>query len=268
MVLCTYPTDLRVGKKEMNEESTIERQSLQSSRQPDQTQTPSEIEPPNAGSLTDHQIIALTLAFLAAQKPTDITPVDVLVVVYLIQRRAFDHPINDSQYTMSQRLGCEPKTISRSLERLASPQINWITRSKRQGRSDGLALIHDNLPLADSERLRITQDAKMLAGRYQMALQKAGRRRFPKGWLGQQCVSAQRILNHCAGDLTLSRHMVGHAISTPMHKVAARQSLYHLLRRWKSVEVSYSTYLQKQRAKQDAGDATYEVHVPTKGEVN
>jgi hypothetical protein len=253
---CTYPTDLRVGKRNLNEESTVERQPLQSSRQPNQTLIPPEIEPPSAGSLTDHQIIALTLAFLAAQKPTDITPVDVLVVVYLIQRRAFDHPISDSQYTISQRLGCDLRTIGRSLERLASPQVNWIARSKRQGRSDGLALIHANLPLAESERLRVTQDAKMLAGRYQMALQKAGRKRFPKGWLGQQCVSAQRILNYCAGDLTIARRMVGYAISTPMYKVAARQSLYHLLRRWKSIEASYATYLVKQQTKEDAAKSS------------
>jgi hypothetical protein len=205
------------------------------------TQNTSEIEPSSKGSLlNDHQVNALALAFLEAEKPKGITPPDVLLVTKLIHRRAFDHPINDSQHTLAKSMGCDIRTVARSLERLTSPSINWVARSKRQGYSDGLTLLHDNLPLAEKDKLQITAAAKKLAGKYHEALTKRGHKKRPKGWLSQQFVSAQRILNDCGGDFRLACAIISHALGTPAHKVSSRKSLYHICVRWKHIGATFA----------------------------
>jgi hypothetical protein len=200
-----------------------------------------ELEPQleKSGSpLSDHHILKLSLGFLSAEKPKGADPVDVLIVLYLINRRAIDHPIYDSQNTLAEHFGCDLRTISRSLKRLAARK--WITRSKWQGHSDGIAVLHDNLPCAEAKKLRITQDAKQLAGGYHRALQGMGRKRFPKGWLKQQLVSAQKVLDLCDGDLALAGSVLIYALSTATHRVQSKKSMYHLHRRWNKIMGTYT----------------------------
>jgi hypothetical protein len=203
-------------------------------------QTTTEIEPSTGSLLDDHKVNNLALAFMRADMPDGITTHDKLLVGYLIQRRAFDHPVNDSQLTLSKILKCSLNTVARSLERLASPGIGWITKAKRQGHSDGIALVHENLPLAENDRLQITEAAKKLAGKYQQALIKLGRKKYPKGWLSLQVVSAQRILNDCDGEFRLACSILSHALRSPAHRLSSRKSLYHICVRWKHIGATYA----------------------------
>ena len=97
------------------------------------------------------------------------------------------------------------------------------------------------LPCATPEKDVITSEAKDLAFRYQSALQKIGfRKRFPKGWLGQQTLSAQRMLNRCGGDVDRARALIGFALGNPKFTKRARYSLYHLLGQWTDMERAYN----------------------------
>lgn len=95
-------------------------------------QTTTEIEPSTGSLLNDHKVNNLALAFMRADMPDGITTHDKLLVVYLIQRRAFDHPVNDSQLTLSKILKCSLNTVARSLERLASPyRLDYKSQTSR-----------------------------------------------------------------------------------------------------------------------------------------
>ena len=193
--------------------------------------------------------------FLSSAKPTSITPVDILLVAHLISRKAEDHPIYDSQQTLARMCNVNWRTIQRSLERLASKEIDWISSPQRRGKTNALSLKYMNIPAEDTLRLKLTADAKQVAFRYQQAMKKFGRMKFPAQWLAQQFVSAQRILNACNGDMELAAQIVNHAINHQKYGQRSRQSLYHLYGLWPKVLTSYTEKLQareRQRAQQAA----------------
>lgn len=203
--------------------------------------------------LDDSHTLASIRSFLSAEKPPGIGPVDVLHIVHLLTRKAEDHEVFDSQQTLARAFSADVKTIVRSQKRLASPGVSWLSRPQRRGKTNALTLLHENLPLGEAQ-VPVTPEARELAGRYQIALSKHfGRKKFPKGWLPQQFVSAQRILNRCDGDLAKARKIVGHALSTKAHAGRAKHSLYHLHGRWNKI---MQTYAAKAMGKDQADQPT------------
>jgi hypothetical protein len=193
--------------------------------------------------------------FLASEKPTCITPVDILQMIHFISRKAEDHDIFDSQQTLARMFSADARTIQRSQERLASPEIDWIARPHRRGKTNAIAIKYENVPAEEILRLKITDEAKQISLRYQQALKRL-RKKFPAHWLPQQFPSAQRILNECDGDVELAARLIGHALSHPAHAAKSRQSLYHLYGRWKRILETYSAQLQAQEQARQQTEVT------------
>lgn len=192
--------------------------------------------------LNDQTTIAvLERLMFSEDKNAPLLPVDIAVLTYLILRRCGDHPIFDSFLTIAKRTCSDRQTVARSLERLE--RLKWVSVAGRGvGRTKAISVNVDTLPAAQPVREQLTPEAKQLAGRYMLALQKRGKQRFPKGWGQRQIPSAQRILTECGGDLGLARTMVGYALRDSRFSTRASQSLYALLAIWPKVSEAYAVY--------------------------
>lgn len=184
-------------------------------------------------------IDVLQRLFFTENKPSSLTPLDIAILAYLILRRTTDHSIHDSHLTIAERVCSDRRTVSRSLRRLE--KAGWVSVGGRgAGRSKAISINIEKLPAAQPIRAAVTIEAKQLASRYHIALQKrVGVRKFPKNWLTRQAPSAQRILTHCEGNLPLACEVIGHALSNPKFKLRASKSLYHVLVIWPSIMRSY-----------------------------
>jgi hypothetical protein len=189
------------------------------------------------GVLTDTHTVAAIRALLAAEKPESCTPLELLHVVHLLVAKE-DHPNHASQVTLSNRLCADVRTIQRCQNTLE--KRGWIAKRERRGRSNAMTLLYENLPTAEFHRTIISDAARNLAGQYQGILrQRRIRQRFPKGWLGQQHLSAQKVINECGGDSELAFKVIDHALRHPKHRKRAAESLYNLRTRWKQVKESF-----------------------------
>lgn len=176
--------------------------------------------------------------FLASEKPANMTSTDVNQIVHLLSRKAQDHPIYDSQQTLSKVCACDVKTIVRSQKRLQ--KLGWLSRPQRRGRTCALSLNYENIPSEKAVQKLISQDAKALVSRYVDELRtKFIRKKFPKHWLGQQRVSAQWLLDRCSGNLELAEKIVKFAVSHPRLQNKAKKGLYELKGQWNRVRLVY-----------------------------
>jgi hypothetical protein len=190
-------------------------------------------------SLIDDRTTVATLRnFLATTPPPGIGPVDLLHVVQLMLRKAEDHSVFDSQQTLAQHFGVDAKTIVRSQKRLE--KIGWLSRPRRKGRTNALSLNFTNIPAEEPLRLKLTPFAGHLAVRYQAGLRRMGRQRFPKHWLTQQLPSAQRILDHCGGDVDHAAQIISHALNTPPHRAKSQKGMYTILGRWAKIMKTFA----------------------------
>jgi len=167
-------------------------------------------------------------------KPSEISPLDICVVSYLILRKAFDHEIYDSQSTLAMRLGTDYKAVKRSLARLDT--LGWITyRGEGIGKPKGISLNLEKLPAAQPIREKITPDATQLVNFYielkrAIATKQIKILRLPRNWHQRQLPSAQRLLT-IYGDYDTASKVV-HALcyhEDPGIQVKSRSSLHNLL---------------------------------------
>jgi hypothetical protein len=196
--------------------------------------------------LNNSTTLATIRNFLASEKPANITPLDILQMIHFMSCKAEDHDTFYSQQTLARMFNTDPRSVSRSQQRLASPEIDWIARPQRRGKTNAVSIKYQNVPAEGILRLKITPDAHKLALRYQTGLRKCGRKKFPAQWLSQQFPSAQRILNECGGDIEFAARMIGHALSDPQHWKRARLGLYHVYGRWRKIQGTYEAWQQRQ----------------------
>jgi len=193
------------------------------------------------GLLTDKLTLETIRNYFADEnKPSGLGPVDHLLMVYLMSRKAEDGGITDSQQTLARRFGCSVRTVSRSLELLQ--QSKYASRIRRKGRTAELILNVENIPAEAPLRLRLTEEATHLAAWYKIELKKKHRKKFPKRFTEQNTATAQRILNDCGGDVDLAKRILEFALGPCMYQRAARNSLYKLFERWPKVKNSYRAY--------------------------
>jgi hypothetical protein len=197
--------------------------------------------------LNDSTTITTIRNFLASEKPASITPLDILQMVHLMTCKAEDHDTFYSQQTLARMFNTDPRSVARSQQRLADTEIDWIARPKRRGKTNAVSIKYQNVPGEEIVRLKITPEASQISLRYQIALRKNGRQKFPAQWLKQQFPSAQRIINDCGGDVELAARMIGHALSDLRHHKRAMQGLYHIYGRWRKIELSYKASQQQRR---------------------
>jgi hypothetical protein len=202
--------------------------------------------------LNNSTTLATIRNFLASDKPASITPLDVLQMVHFMACKAEDHDTFYSQQTLARMFNTDPRSIARSQKRLASPEIDWIARPQRRGKTNAISIKYQNVPAEEILRLKITREAEQITDRYRKALRKHGRKKFPAQWLRQQFPSAQRIINDCGGDVELAARMIGHALSDPRHRKRAMQGLYHVYGRWRKIEESYEAGQQLRQAESTA----------------
>jgi hypothetical protein len=224
-------------------------------------ETPNPIVDKPQTVFSDSETVAILRDFLAADKPADATPLDILQTVYLLVRKAGDHDIYDSQQTLASRLGVDLTTVNRSQKRLASP-LDWIARHQRRGRSSTLSVNVDKLPRHKKEPLVISQDARALAAFYRGLLeQKTGKTRWHKHWYTQQLPSAQNIINRCEGKprrvsaLELAKFCLEVAFDDPVLNHRAGKSLYELFRIWDKVFAAFDKMVEQGRAHKEAARA-------------
>ena len=96
----------------------------------------------NHGSpLSDTATLELIRGFLRAPKPEAAAPIDICLTIHLLNRKAVDHEIADSQLTLAQCFATDVTTVGRSLKRLQ--KLGWGTALKRRGRTSLLAVNHE-----------------------------------------------------------------------------------------------------------------------------
>jgi hypothetical protein len=197
--------------------------------------------------LSDDTSLATIRNFLASEKPASITPLDILQMIHFMTCKAEDHDTFYSQQTLARMLNVDTRSVARSQQRLASPEIDWIARPQRRGRTNAVSIKYQNVPAEEILRLKITPEAQQIALRYQTALRKCGRKKFPAQWLRQQFPSAQRIINDCSGDVELAARMIGHALNHPAHRRRAKEGLYHIYGRWRKIQETYTAWQQQRQ---------------------
>lgn len=212
--------------------------------------------------LSDSHTVNAIRKFLASEKPTHLQPVDLLFIIHLMVQKAEDHPIFDSHQTLAKRFNVAPKTVKKAQDRLKADEVGWISCPQRRGMTNALSLNYERIPGDDILPTKVTNEAKTLAHRYKTALIKwRVRRKFPKAWLGQQFLSAQRILDAVSGDMEIATALVSHALNHPNHRKAAAKSLYNLFGRWDKILTTYSDVLQAQHEERvQAREAQWAAH--------
>jgi hypothetical protein len=196
------------------------------------------LEGPSQSLNTDNLTVKTLRDFLSDEsKPTELQPVDLLYLAYLMLRKAEDHGITDSKLTLSQRFNCSPRTIVSSRKRLA--KIGYISVERRKGRTSAISINTANVPAEAALRSKLTPEAKSIALHYQNLLRRLGKKKFPKHFLNNQVPSAQRILDNCEGNETLATSVIDYAVRSPVCKNFARKSLYELFSRWEKVKSSF-----------------------------
>ena len=134
-----------------------------------------------------HIVARLQNLYFSENKPTELIPLDILLLTYLILRQTEDHFINDSQLTLANRLGCERKAVAKSIKRLSDlgwivskASWQWSEKTKRKTRSIGktvaLSVNLDKLPQAKdkTKHSRPSPEAVMLANKHTALLIKLG----------------------------------------------------------------------------------------------
>jgi hypothetical protein len=157
--------------------------------------------------------------------------------------KAIDHDVDFSQGTLGNIMQCTERTISRTQDRLS--KLGWINAPQKARFStipQSVSVI--SLPIAASEKLNVSDTAKRLALAYQQFLKKAGRKKYPKGWIERQFYSAQRILNDI-DDPQQAARLLTFAVRDPRFCKLSRKSLYHMVglaKRWRSLKRAFQEH--------------------------
>ena len=189
--------------------------------------------------------VTVTRFLASPSKHPDLKPIDILIVAHLMTRKAEDHCVWPSHLTLARMFNTDDKTVSRSLVRLT--RVGYVSQQHRKGRTSFYALNYEVIPGEESLKTKISQPAKALAAKYQMLLQKKGRKKFPKLWLSQQFLCAQRIIDKCKGDAEVALKVIEFALAQKMFQKRASKSLYNLFRLWKQIAPAYNALRKKEK---------------------
>jgi predicted transcriptional regulator len=213
--------------------------------------------------LNDDATALITIRqFLASQtKHETLRLIDFLVVAYLISVKAEDHDVWPSQLTLARMFKVDTRTIARSLARLV--KVGYISVEHRKGRTNLYAINYEAVPGEECLTEKATQNARNLSLWYQQILVKdRHRKKFPKRWLGQQFLSAQRIIDKCKGDVETAGSVILYALSAKAFQKKATQSLYNVLTLWKRLAPAYNAH-RKQEKEQEAAALQAQATQPT-----
>ena len=181
--------------------------------------------------------------YFSENKPTELRPVDVALLTYLILRQTEDHYIYDSHLTIANRLECERRTIADSIKRLSG--MGWITtekawqwnentkrRTRVIGKTGGLSINLDKLPQAKDKAKHTSPspDAIELAKWHTALLIKngLGRKIRYKTFDQQQQYAAQRLIDALGNDINKVSDVLNFVLNDPRHQKDGYSSLYRV----------------------------------------
>lgn len=191
-----------------------------------------------------------------SESKNNLLPVDLNLLAYLALRKAADHPIDDSEGTLAQRLCMERKAVRRSIDRLA--ETGWITVDSRgNGRSRRIALNVERFPAMQPVRERVSEAARGIVTDYMQALVRyEPKRKFPKGWRDRQAPSAQRLIDRCGGDARKAHDLLAVGFHDPALCKRVRKSLYHATLIFPQLEKAYDKRVEAMAAAQGMNEGT------------
>ena len=183
---------------------------------------------------------------LWAMDKSELRPIDVAILAYLITHKAHDHEMYPSQQTIANGVGCSLNTVTTSLQCLKegaflvkrSRQLfNEETKRRGVNLSSGLMVNLSRIPARAKARAQPSSDALEFARLY-MGF-RTDRETFAKGFKGTQEHAAQRILDACGGDLDHALEVFNFAFQHPTFAAATAHSLYRVGQRWKKIQAAF-----------------------------
>lgn len=200
-----------------------------------------------------HIVARLQNLYFSENKPTELTPLDILLLTYLILRQTEDHFVYDSQLTLAERLGCERKAVAKSIKRLSGlgwivskASWQWSEKTKRKTRSIGktvaLSVNLDKLPQAKDKTKRSppSPEAVSLAANHTAFLKQLGVSTTYKHFGRQQEHAAQRLIE-VLGSSEVLVDLIQFAIDDQRFRSAAYKSLYEIRSRIGTIKSAYDS---------------------------
>lgn len=206
--------------------------------------------------------------YFSENKPEELKPVDLALLTYLLLRQTEDHYIYDSQATLAERLGCERKTVKRSINNLE--KLGWITvkrtydwneKTHRKTRaiyaSLGLCANPEKLPkrskadkhsAPSEEAIDLAEQHTNIHQKYRLGGNYTGNRNLPKRWKKHQEYAAQKLIDEIGSDDLIA--FVNFAID---HHQAAKHPLSDLARKLPRIKKEFQAH---QKAKIEAENAS------------
>jgi hypothetical protein len=172
-------------------------------------------------------------------RPKTVGPVEILLVVWLVEKGALGKPVRASWPTLSMALGCGESTAQRAVINLVTETgTGWIAKKSGKGRGNGntFTVMLDKLPVAEEiRRTIISKQAMELAGRYCLTAAHSQvtfkKRRFTRANKQRFAFCFQTFLDkHCNGDWQLLRDALNFARLSPKYKAKYYRGPHELRR--------------------------------------
>jgi hypothetical protein len=204
--------------------------------------------------MTDYQLTQVIRHLLASEKPSGITPLDVLLVVRLLLQHAAEKAVTLSYSSLGEQLCCTDRTVATSVQRLV--EHGWLTfrSGKNQNTANTFFVVLDKLPLdAELKRTVVSPFAKGIAAQH-IKLMKSAKRRVFKTTADRLAFGFQSLIDkRCNGDATLLTSILNFAGSHPDYKAKLLRGPHEIKRCWRSLVDAYrrAEAAQAQQAQQE-----------------
>lgn len=195
--------------------------------------------------MQDEQLTAVIRKLFAADKPSVIRPIDLLLTIRLLVQHGDENEVQLSQGTLAHDLGCSESAIEHSVDTLEN-EAKWVD-VRMQGHRSMPNRYHvnlDQLPLdADLSRTIVSPWAKQAALNYKNFLKSVNKhRRFPKSTLQRYAFTLEFLKDKkCGGDGNKLAQIIDFAVNHPKFSKAAFRGPERLRRSWRSLEEEFNS---------------------------
>ncbi len=192
--------------------------------------------------MTDSQLTQVIRHLLASDKPSDITPLDLLLVVRLLLQHAAEKSVTLSYTSLGEQMCCSPHTVSTSVQRLV--EHGWLVfrSGKNQNKANTFFVVLEKLPLdAELKRTVVSQFAKNMAVQH-IRLMKSAKRRIFKTTADRLAFGFQTLIDRkCNGDTSLLVSVLNFAGQHPDYQAKLLRGPHEMKRCWRSLIDAYRT---------------------------
>jgi hypothetical protein len=177
-------------------------------------------------------------------RPKTVGPVEILLVLWLVERGAIEKPVRGSWVTLSMALGCSESTVQRAVDNLVDDGgTAWIVKKSGKGRGNGntFTVLLDKLPVAEElRRTIISKTAMEIARKYCVTAAYSPvtfkRRRFTRANHQRIAFCVQTFLDkHCAGEVQLLRDALNFARLSAKYSAKYYRGLHELRRDFSAI---------------------------------